>query len=184
MVTFDQHSGRKRHLNENNTGTCNAINQENREPECNAQPLAGAALQIARGVCRHFRALNRAVLLEVPLADGRRCDVMALDERGDIVIVEIKSCAADFRGDDKWSDYRQWCDRFYFAVLSEFPQDLIPEDCGLILADRFGAECVRESMEHRLNAPRRKALTLRFARCSAFRLQDVGDPSGQSIISG
>ena len=139
-------------------------------------PLDRAALQILRGVGRYFRALNLAMVAELPLADGRRADVMTLDPRGGIRIVEIKSCTADFRSDRKWPEYRQWCDRFYFAVDAQFPSELIPEDCGLILADRFGAEIIREAPEHRLDAARRKAVTLRFARCAALRLHHHHDP--------
>ena len=141
-----------------------------------AEPLDRAALQILRGVGRYFRALNLTIIAELPLADGRRADVMALDPRGGIRIVEIKSCTADFRSDRKWPEYRQWCDRFYFAVDAEFPSELIPDDCGLILADRFGAETIREAPEHRLDAARRKAVTLRFARCAAMRLHSINDP--------
>jgi hypothetical protein len=135
-----------------------------------------AALDIARGTSRYLRALGCAVVAEIPLADGRRADLMALDPRGTITILEVKSCLADFRSDSKWEDYRQWCDRFYFAVDSAFPQDHIPGDCGLIVADRFDAESLREPPEHRLDAPRRKAVTLRFARCAAFRLHGADDP--------
>jgi hypothetical protein len=141
-----------------------------------AEPLDRAALQIARGVGRYFRALNAAILCELPLADGRRADLMALDPRGGISIVEIKSCMADFRSDRKWPEYRQWCDRFYFAVDADFPNELIPDDCGLILADRFGADIIREAPEHRLDAARRRAVTLRFARCAAVRFHAVNDP--------
>ena len=134
------------------------------------------ALDIARGTSRYLRALRCAVIAEIPLADGRRADLMALDERGCITIVEVKSCLNDFRTDQKWEDYRQWCDRFYFAVDCDFPQEHIPEECGLIVADRFDAEALREPPERRLDAARRKAVTLRFARCAAFRLQGCDDP--------
>ena len=134
------------------------------------------ALDIARGTSRYLRALRCAVIAEIPLADGRRADLMALDERGCITIVEVKSCLNDFRTDQKWEDYRQWCDRFYFAVDCDFPQEHIPEECGLIVADRFDAEALREPPEHRLDAARRKAVTLRFARCAALRLHGCEDP--------
>lgn len=183
MVTLSQKSGRKLSLGKNNTETFEGGDQGECETNDKTQPLDRVALQIVRGVSRHFRALNRATITEVPLADGRRCDLIALDEKGGIIIVEIKSSVADFRSDRKWPDYRAWCDRFYFAVLPEFPHDLIPKDCGLMLADRFGAECIREAPEHQLNAARRKALTLRFARCSAFRLQEAGDPDFRPLIS-
>ena len=150
--------------------------QDDEEQIFVTERLDRAALQILRGVGRYFRALNLAIVSELPLADGRRADLMALDLRGSVSIVEIKSCTADFRSDRKWPEYRQWCDRFYFAVDSEFPSELIPDDCGLILADRFGAETIREAPEHRLDAARRKALTLRFARCAAMRLHSINDP--------
>ena len=135
-----------------------------------------AALDIARGTGRYLRALGCAVVAELPLADGRRADLMALDPRGVITILEVKSCLNDFRTDQKWEFYRQWCDRFYFAVDCAFPQEHIPDDCGLIVADRFDAEALREPPEHRLDASRRKAVTLRFARCAAFRLHGADDP--------
>jgi hypothetical protein len=138
--------------------------------------LEGAALQIARGVTRYFRAMGSAVILELYLADGRRCDVMAIGPQGEITIIEIKSCVADYKSDQKWTDYPQWCDRFFFAVDMNFPLELIPDECGLILADRFGAEILWEGPEQRLTAARRKAVTLRFARVSALRLQQLLDP--------
>ncbi len=166
---------------ENNIGTTAVVEQAAAEHIFVMASLAGVAAEIARGVSRHFRALNCAVLAELPLADGRRCDLMALEAHGGIAIVEIKSCLADFRSDQKWPDYREWCDRFYFAVNADFPRELIPEDCGLIIADRFGAEVMREAPEHRLAAARRKALTLRFARCCGFRLQEKDDPELTSV---
>ena len=36
-------------------------------------------------------------LVEFPLANGRRADVLALGRTGDLVIVEIKSSVADLR---------------------------------------------------------------------------------------
>lgn len=150
--------------------------QHNPEHVFVTPPADSAAAAIARGASRLFRALDCAVLGEMSLADGRRCDLIALALTGDIAIAEVKSCLADYRSDQKWREYRQWCDRFYFAVDADFPRRLIPEDCGLILADRFGAEIVREAPLHKLAGARRKALTLRFARCSAFRLQEQADP--------
>ncbi len=138
------------------------------------QSDAAAALQ--RGVCRAFRALGHSVVTELPLANGRRADVVGLSQSGDILIVEIKSCLTDYRTDGKWHDYLDYCDRLYFAVDSDFPSEVIPQETGLILADRYGAELVREPVEERLNAARRKAMMLCFARAAALRLQHQMDP--------
>ncbi|GLK68761.1 MmcB family DNA repair protein [Hansschlegelia plantiphila] len=138
--------------------------------------LSGVAAGIARGVCRHFSAAGYGCLLEAPLRSGRRADVMALGAAGEIVIVEIKSGPQDFRTDRKWPDYREFCDRFFFAVGADFPQALIPKDVGLIVADRYGAAPVREGPHHKLAGSRRKAVSLSFARLAALRLQATIDP--------
>jgi hypothetical protein len=134
------------------------------------------AAELQRGVCRSLRALGHCVVTELSLADGRRADVVGLSPSGDIWIVEIKSCLADFHSDGKWGDYLDSCDRLYFAVAPEFPREVIPDAAGLILADRYGAEILREPPEARLAAARRKAMTLCFARAAALRLQRALDP--------
>ncbi len=146
-------------------------------------PAAPAAL-LARGVCRAFEQLGYASLLEVPLANGRRADIMALGRTGDLVIVEIKCSVADFRADRKWVRYREFADRLYFAVPNEFPALLIPEECGLIVADGFGAALLRHGVAAPLAAARRRALTLRFALAAAARLRRHLDPQAGLLSEG
>ena len=134
------------------------------------------AAEIQRGICRALRALGHSVVCELGLANGRRADVVALSGKGDVLIVEIKSCLLDYRTDAKWQDYLDYCDRLYFAVRADFPCEVVPEEAGLILADRYGAELVREGVEERLSAARRKAIMLCFARAAALRLQLHVDP--------
>jgi hypothetical protein len=135
------------------------------------------AAELQRGVCRHMRALGLSVVTELPLANGRRADIVALSPTGDVTIIEIKSCLLDYQTDGKWQDYLPFCDRLYFAVGAEFPCEVIPETAGIILADRYGAELVRQAVEERLSAARRKAMMLSFARAAALRLQLHLDPS-------
>lgn len=135
------------------------------------------AQTICRGVIRALTQRGFATLAEVPLADGRRADIMALGRDGVLVVVEIKSSVADFRADRKWPDYRQWCDRLYFAVAEGFPLELIPAECGLMLADGFGAAILRESPTQKVDATRRRALHLRFARTAGARLLRLTDPA-------
>ena len=139
-----------------------------------AEPLSAGLL--ARGTCRALAQLGYASLVEFPLASGRRADILALGKAGDLIIIEIKSSVADFRSDRKWASYRDFADRLYFAVPNEFPSLLIPEDCGLIVADGFGAAVLRHGAGTPLAAARRRALTLRFARHAAARLRRQLDP--------
>lgn len=93
-----------------------------------------------------------------------------------IWIVEIKSSLADFRADQKWPEYRDYCDRLFFAVAPDFPMDVLPADAGRIIADKYGGEIVRAAPEHKLSGSRRKELTQRFARVAALRLHGLADP--------
>lgn len=134
------------------------------------------ALRIQRGVRRLFSEMGCVSLPEFSLANGRRADVIALCGAGKLSIVEIKSSVADFRADRKWPDYRDFCDRFYFAISDSVPEAMIPEACGLIVADAFGAAILREPAEHPLSGARRKAVTLRFAHSAARLLHALADP--------
>lgn len=133
-------------------------------------PMSPGAAQIARGVLRLMSNHGYAGVTEMTLANGRRADVAAISAGGEVTIVEVKSCLTDFRSDQKWPDYRPYCDRFYFAVGHDFPREVIPGDTGLIIADAFGGAILREAPLEKLAAARRKAMTLRFARLAATRL--------------
>jgi hypothetical protein len=125
---------------------------------------------ITRGVARLVADMGYAPLTEVCLPNGRRADVLALGKKGDIIIVEVKSGLDDYRVDRKWQEYAPFCDAFYFAVAPEFPADILPDDVGLIVADGFGGDVIREAIPAPLAAARRKAMLIGFGRLSAFRM--------------
>ncbi|HEY0269411.1 MAG TPA: MmcB family DNA repair protein [Sphingomonas sp.] len=149
--------------------------------ECRAD-APPSARDVARGVSRLFYRADRMALCEVPLGNGRRADIMAIDGRGIVTIVEIKVSRADLLGDAKWPDYLDYCDHFYWAVpprfdLSPFESPpLRPDVTGLIVADRYDATILREAATRSLGAARRKAETLRFARRAARRVLSALDP--------
>src|SRR6201982_1971621 len=136
------------------------------------------ALAVARGTARLLRSLGFSCISELPLPSGRRADLVALNERGESWIVEIKSSVEDLRADHKWEDYRAHCDRLFFAFTQEMSCDLFPQDTGLIVADAYGAHLVCEAPEPRLAAPTRKLMTVRFALAAAQRISRLVDPQG------
>jgi hypothetical protein len=138
--------------------------------------IVPGAEDIVRGVARALAAADQAVITELALANGRRADLVALDRTGIITLVEVKASRADFLADRKWPAYLGYCDRFYFAVADGFPLRLLPPEEGLIRADRFGAEILRQAPLRALGAARRKALLIRFGRASAGRLLLLLDP--------
>lgn len=150
------------------------------------ETVALCALDVARGVTRMFLRHELTALAEVPLDGGRRADLMAIDPRGQLVIVEIKVSRADLLGDGKWQDYLAHCDRFYWAVPAGFDASpiagaaFLPDRTGLIVADRYDAAIVREARTDPLPAATRKRCTLAFARRAARRVIAAHDPDAMS----
>jgi len=140
------------------------------------------ALAIARGTARLLRSLGFACISELPLPSGRRADLVALNERGEIWIVEIKSSVEDLRADHKWEEYRAHCDRLFFAFTQDLPCEIFPGETGLIVADAYGAHMHCAAPEHRLPAPTRKLMTVRFAMAAAQRINRLIDPQGHEEL--
>lgn len=150
-------------------------------PPCFADSPPIAA-EVARGVTRLLCRQDLFAICEVPLANGRRADMMAIDPKGMLTIVEIKVAKADLLGDSKWTDYLDFCDRFFWAVPPSLASicegdRFLPEAAGLIVADRYDAAVVRDAAPRPLAPTRRKAELLRFARRAARRLSAQIDPT-------
>ena len=142
-----------------------------------ASDAASLTAQVTRGVRRWCAAQGWATVTEVSLANGRRADILAVDAKGVMAIVEVKSSRSDFLADHKWPDYGPYCDRFFFAVPEAFPVDLLPAEPGLLVADAYDAAVLREAPVAPLPAARRKAMLLRFAHAAGARLLRLEDPS-------
>jgi hypothetical protein len=121
-------------------------------------------------------------LPEVPLPNGRRADVLALRPDGGFAVLEVKSGARDFLSDGKWQEYREYCDEFYFAVDLDFPQALLPEDAGLLVAAEGEAALLRAATVHALAPARRRALLQRYAMLAAQRLAMLSDPGLHAAV--
>jgi hypothetical protein len=140
------------------------------------------AAQLVRGIGRLFARNDIWCLPEMPLRCGRRADMMGVDAKGRIVIVEIKVSRADLLGDAKWTDYLDYCDRFFWGLPPLLDraclegEAFLPDQCGVIVADGYDAEIVRPAPLHSLAAARRKAETGRLARTALRRLVTGADP--------
>ena len=138
-------------------------------------------LAVCRGASRLMRQTGHSVLLEVPLPDGRRADIVAIARAGELAIVEVKSSIEDWRVDGKWPDYLGWCDQLFVAVPVDFPQALIPVEIGLIVADAYGGEILRQPPRRPVAPARRKALLVDCARLASERLARLADPEFAEI---
>jgi len=155
--------------------------------------LPGAAqltAEVTRGVCRMLLRHDCVAMTEVPVGDGRRADLMALNARGEIVIVEVKVSRVDLMGDGKWTDYLAHCDRFFWAVPAGFDltpfetPGFLPERAGIIVADRYDAAILREAKTVPLASATRRKCTLAFARRAARRVITLTDPDAEGFGRG
>jgi hypothetical protein len=137
------------------------------------------AAEVARGVSRLLLLQGTAPILEFCLPNGRRLDVAAIGPDGKILGVEIKVALADLRGDTKWPEYLDYCDLFYFAIPPDFPPEHVPQQTGLIVADRYGGEIIKPAQAQTLHASRRKAVTISFANVAATRLSSIMETIAQ-----
>ena len=153
-------------------------------PRTTAVPLPAEreAQAVARGIGRLFARNGIWCLPEMPLRSGRRADLMGIDAKGRIVIVEIKVARGDLLGDAKWPDYLEYCDRFYWGLAPHLDRACLeteafwPDLCGVIVADGYDAEILRPAPSLPLAAARRKAETERLARAALRRLVVSTDP--------
>ena len=136
----------------------------------------GLAGDLARGVMRAFCDMGHSCIAELSLGNGRRVDVMALGRGGLLTIIEVKTSLADYRSDNKWREYLPYCDEFFFAVAEGFDRSVLPDNFGIMVADRYGAAIVARPPEFKMAPARRKALMLRFARTAGSRLMRLDEP--------
>jgi hypothetical protein len=150
-------------------------------PDPQSPPVLGDAGAVARGIMRLLARNDVWCLPEMPLRGGRRADLMGVDAKGQVVIVEIKVARGDLLGDSKWPDYLDHCDRFYWGLAAHLDHGPLlteafrPDCCGLIVADGYDAEIIRPAPTHALAAARRRVEVERLARTALRRTTVAGD---------
>ena len=144
-----------------------------------ANPDAAA---VARGIMRLFARNDIWCIPEMPLRNNRRADLMGIDAKGQVIIVEIKVARGDLMGDGKWPDYLDHCDRFFWGLATHLDRTCMeteafrPDQCGLIVADGYDAEILRPAPLMPLATARRKAEVERLARAAMRRHAVSLDP--------
>ena len=72
-----------------------------------------------KAVCAYYYKRRKwCVNFEIGLLrrGALRADVLALNMRHQLVIVEVKSSVRDFKTDSKWQGYLEYADKFYFLM--------------------------------------------------------------------
>lgn len=141
------------------------------------------AADVARGVTRLFARHAIWMMGEYTLPNKRRADLVGLDKAGNIIMAEIKVAKADLLGDQKWTDYLDYCDQFYWALSPAMDSTIVngelfmPQRTGLIIADQYDAEILRPASRSALAPARRTKLLKDIAHTALRRTALHNDPN-------
>lgn len=142
---------------------------------------------IKMSVARYYAKKGWGVNFELGVSSrGQlRADVFCMAFKGYVVIVEVKSCVADFRTDSKWEGYLPFCNQFYFAFDSDTWAKLLKKgvefgpEVGVIVieAGKTSVKFAKRSKKRDLPADTLLNLALRAAyRGARYRsLTDIRD---------
>ena len=127
--------------------------------------------RITDAIARSYFGQGDGVLREFKLKNRRRVDLVTINDKGWIIIIEIKSSPEDFLSDKKWGEYIDWADQFYFGVAHNFPISILPKEHGIITTDGFDVYQAQPSPIHALNGSRRNNLIRKMAKASMRRIE-------------
>ncbi len=127
--------------------------------------------RITDAIARSYFGQGDGVLREFKLKNRRRVDLVTINDKGWIIIIEIKSSPMDFLSDKKWGEYIDWADQFYFGVAHNFPISILPKEHGIITTDGFDVYQAQPSPIHKLNGSRRNNLICKMAKASMRRIE-------------
>ena len=127
--------------------------------------------RITDAIARSYHEQGDGVLRELKLKNRRRVDLVITNDKGWIIIIEIKSSPEDFLSDKKWSEYIEWADQFYFGVAHNFPIGILPKEHGIITTDGFDVYQAQPSPVQKINGSRRNNLIRKIAKASMRRIE-------------
>lgn len=124
-------------------------------------------------VCTYYKRKMRAVFTEIGLnKQGRlRADVLALSMKGEVVIVECKSCISDYSTDKKMLGYLAYSHKMYLAVQEKvYNQIEIPKGIGVFII----SDCLTKILKVKPARSRKidQSIVHNLAIRAAFRSQD------------
>ena len=129
--------------------------------------------KITKATAKLFWDAGEAVLKEFTLKNSRRADLVAFSPLQKLSIIEVKSSRRDFISDQKWPEYIEFADYFYFAVAEDFPIEILPDEatCGIILSDGFDSFITRPAPLRPLAGARRAHLIRQLAVTAMSRIE-------------
>ena len=116
------------------------------------------------------------IITEFALPNKKRVDIIGINTKKEIVIVEVKSNKNNFKNDNKLKKYLKYCNYFYFSCNEEIKDICISKKVGIILYNSKNIEISRYSKYRKLSELIKNKIIYNFALSAASKFHRLVDP--------
>ena len=116
------------------------------------------------------------VLSEFALPNKKRVDIIAINLKKEIIIVEVKSNKKSLKYDKKWKNYLKYCNYFYFATNEKLKEFHFSKNIGVIQNNSNTAKIIKKSKYQKLSENKKKELIFRIALSATSKFHRLIDP--------
>ena len=132
---------------------------------------------ILKNTMRFLSNNGYQVISEFALPNKKRVDLIALNTKREILIVEVKSNIKDLKNDKKWRKYLKYCNLFYFAFNNYQKIANVKENIGIIKTNNQTTKIIQKSKFNKISAYKKNTIILKFALSAASKFHRLVDPN-------
>ena len=131
--------------------------------------------KILQNTMRFLSAKGYRVLSEFALPNKKRVDIIGINLKKEIVIVEVKSNKNGIKLDKKWKNYLNYCNYFYFACSEKLNLNF-SENIGIIRNNCNKIEITKEPKYNKLPENKKNKLIFKISLSAISKFHRLIDP--------
>ena len=131
--------------------------------------------QIIQKTMQFLSLRGYKVLTEFALPNKKRVDIIGINLKKEIIIVEVKSNKKNLKYDKKWKNYLNYCNYFYFACSEKFDFNF-SENIGIIRNNCNKIEITKEPKYKKLPENKKNKLIFKISLSAISKFHRLIDP--------
>ena len=131
--------------------------------------------KIMLNTMRFLSTKGYKVLTEFALPNKKRVDIIGINLKKEIVIVEVKSNKNGIKLDKKWKNYLNYCNYFYFACSEKLNLNF-SENIGIIRNNCNKIEITKEPKYKKLPENKKNKLIFKISLSAISKFHRLIDP--------
>ena len=116
------------------------------------------------------------IITEFALPNKKRVDIIGINSKKKIIIVEVKSNKNNFKNDIKWKKYLKYCNYFYFSCNEEMKNVNFSKKIGIILYNSKEIKIFKNAKYKKLSKITKNKIIYNFALSAASKFHRLIDP--------